>query len=172
MQKRWVRVLLWVLTIALCAAIFGFSEQDGEESMATSGLIAVPIANWIAGMRPGMTGEEYLELLDGVQAFVRKTAHFSEYAVLGILVYLLGVSYARRHPGLISVASCLLYASGDEVHQFLGGSRTGMVLDVLLDTAGAAFGALMVFLYLSGKPGHTDRGQTADCKAERAGMDT
>ena len=39
-QKTAVRVLLWVLTLGMCVLIFGFSAQDGDTSMETSGMIA------------------------------------------------------------------------------------------------------------------------------------
>ena len=38
-QKTAVRVLLWVLTLGMCVLIFGFSAQDGDTSMETSGMI-------------------------------------------------------------------------------------------------------------------------------------
>lgn len=140
-----IRACLWILTILTCVMIFAFSSQDGDTSMETSGLLAEPIARAIARLRPDMTQNEYQVLLDGVQAVVRKTAHFSEYALLGGLICLLLVSYYRPHP---VPGGCLLgglYACTDELHQYLSGSRTGMALDVLLDTCGALAGAALAF---------------------------
>ena len=54
-QNKGIRILLWVLTIAMCVVIFAFSEQDGSKSMETSGVIAEPIAKQIASRRPPMT---------------------------------------------------------------------------------------------------------------------
>ena len=143
MQNKGIRILLWVLTIAMCVVIFAFSEQDGSKSMETSGVIAEPIAKQIASKGPPMTKSQYRKLLDEVQHYVRKTAHFSEYALLSALVFLLMTSYGKHRRGLISTLFCALYASGDELHQLIGGSRTGMWQDVLLDTCGAAVGALV-----------------------------
>ena len=143
MQKTAVRVLLWTLTILMCGIIFGFSSQDGETSMETSGMIAEPIARAISSGMQEITPSQYATLLDNVQAVVRKSAHFTEYGILGILVYLLHVSYARRYCVLPSWGLTLLYAAGDELHQWLGGSRTGMWQDVILDACGAIAGILI-----------------------------
>ena len=148
MQKKWVRILLWCLTIAMCVTIFVLSSEDGTQSMQTSGRFAEPIARLIASGRPPMTQSEFMALVDEVQVYVRKAAHFSEYAVLAVLVYLLSIAHAWRLPARIAIGFSGLYAAGDELHQLLSGSRTGMWQDVLLDTCGAAFGTLGIFLIL------------------------
>ena len=139
-QKTAVRVLLWVLTILMCGLIFGFSSQDGDTSMETSGIIAEPIARVISSGMKEMTPSRYAVLLNDVQAVVRKTAHFTEYLVLGGLVYLLHLSYGRKACVISSFVLTTFYAAGDELHQWLGGSRTGMWQDVLLDACGAMVG--------------------------------
>lgn len=143
MQKQWVRILLWILTAAMCVMIFAFSSQDGEESMATSGRIAEPIAHAITVIRQNPSPSFYDLVLGYVQAAVRKTAHFLEYAVLGSLVFLLHESYKTRYRVLPSWTLTACYAVGDEVHQWLGGSRTGMWQDVVLDAIGALAGILI-----------------------------
>ena len=148
MQRTWVRVVLWILTLGMCVLIFGFSAQDGEESMKTSDVIAKPITNEIASRRPKMTTREYRLLYNNVQHYVRKTAHFTEYAILGVLVFLLGKSYAWRCAPLISVLFSLVYASGDEWHQKVSGVRTGMWQDVVLDTSGSLIGILLCMLII------------------------
>ena len=142
-QKSAVRVLLWVLTLGMCVLIFGFSAQDGETSMETSGLIAEPIARKISNATGRTAPSEYQEVLMNVQAVVRKTAHFSEYALLGLLVFLLHVSYERKYCVIPSWIFTTVYAAGDEVHQWIGGPRTGMWQGVGLDACGAITGILL-----------------------------
>ena len=147
--KQWIRAVLWILTVLTCVMIFLFSCQDGETSMETSGILAKPLADVIAGLNPEMTQAEYDLLLDNAQAVVRKTAHFSEYALLGCLICLLHLSYGKRHPMIRGTLLGGLNACTDELHQYLSGSRTGMVWDVLLDTCGALAGtAVAVFIIL------------------------
>lgn len=80
-----------------------------------------------------------------VHAVVRKLAHFTEYAVLGMLVVRAldegGTPF--RRVAVRALALCAGYAVLDELHQTLVPTRTGAVLDVLLDSAGAAAGVAL-----------------------------
>lgn len=148
MTKRWVRTLLWCLTLGMMAVIFLFSSQGGEESMATSGQFAIPLTNWITSMMGGMSPEAYDELLVTVQLAVRKTAHFSEYAILGMLIHLLMASYQTPRTALWAWLAATGYAATDELHQLLGGERTGMWQDVALDGCGALAGIILTGLVI------------------------
>ena len=144
MKNRWIQGLLWGLVLLMMSLIFLFSCQGGQDSMATSGRFAIPITNFIAGFMPDLTSSEYDVLLTKVQMVVRKTAHFTEYALLGCLICLLMKSYAMRHPLAWAWLAATLYAGTDEIHQWLGGERTGMWQDVLLDSMGALTGCVIV----------------------------
>ena len=147
MERRWARVCLWCLLLVIMALIFGFSSEDGETSMATSEVIARPIAETIAQRRK-VPKSQFKRLLNDVQWYVRKTAHFLEYAALGVVLYLLHASYHRKQPMVWSVVLSAVYAGTDEIHQLLSGERTGMWEDVLLDTCGAFAGVMAAFLLL------------------------
>lgn len=153
MKTRLLRLTLWFLTIGMMVIIFLFSAQNGENSMALSGRFSVPIANFIASMQKDVTPEKYQEILNAVQFFVRKTAHFSEYAVLGFLIRLLMWSYSVKRAGGWAWLAGTLYAGTDEIHQLLTGERSGMWQDVVLDSCGAVFGVVMagVFMWLLGR---------------------
>ena len=143
MQRIGTKALLWVLTLGMCAIIFVFSAQDGDASMSTSGRFAMPIARLIASLQGGLSEKAFGELLDNVQVVVRKTAHFTEYAILGCLIFLLLTSYDIRRSLSLAEILTALYAAGDEIHQMLGGSRTGMWQDVVLDACGGLCGILI-----------------------------
>ena len=85
-------------------------------------------------------------MTDAVTLVIRKLAHMTEYAVLAVLAARLAELYALRRPWLWAILFVLLYAAGDEVHQYLGGSRTGQWQDVLIDGIGGAMA-----LWLRGK---------------------
>jgi VanZ family protein len=69
-------------------------------------------------------------------------AHFIEYAVLGALAYhALRLDRGSRQAALIAVAIASAYGASDEFHQVFVAMRTPDVVDWLVDTAGAAFGA-------------------------------
>jgi len=65
---------------------------------------------------------------------LRKLAHFTEYAILAVLLY----RAIGRAPAALALAS--LYAVTDEVHQQFVSGRHASPLDWLIDTAGAAAG--------------------------------
>jgi VanZ family protein len=68
---------------------------------------------------------------------LRKLAHLSEYALLGLLL-----ARAVRRPGL-AVALAAAYAVTDELHQTFVEGRHGAPLDVGIDTLGALVGVLV-----------------------------
>lgn len=82
---------------------------------------------------------------------IRKCAHFTEYAVLGILAWRT-LRYDAAFEALIgrrryclAVLLCALYASSDEFHQSFVPTRQPAVLDVMIDTFGAACGVSLVW---------------------------
>ena len=76
---------------------------------------------------------------------VRKAAHFTEYAVLGVLVSsALDPGARRTRSRILLIAAVLaLVASLDESIQLFVPGRSGMVTDVLLDCCGAATGVAL-----------------------------
>lgn len=82
---------------------------------------------------------------DALHFYLRKTAHVTEYAVLGVLAVraLRGLRPLSAPRDLLRgawvFATC--YAATDEFHQIFVPGRTAKVTDVMLDSAGAAFGA-------------------------------
>lgn len=78
---------------------------------------------------------------------VRKTAHFTEYAVLGVLVAnALDPERAvyRGHLASICIALALVPSIDETIQLFVPG-RSGQVTDVLLDCCGAATGVLLSY---------------------------
>ena len=75
--------------------------------------------------------------------FIRKVAHFSVYAVLGVSTYMLVVTnfgLNGKKAFFTALIVCVLYAATDEVHQLFVAGRSGEVKDVLIDSTGALFG--------------------------------
>jgi VanZ family protein len=78
-----------------------------------------------------------LEQIQGVIWLIRKSAHVTEYAILATLWRW---AFAHRGPASWRLAFGLsvLTAALDEIHQASTASRTGSIVDVLLDAAAAA----------------------------------
>jgi VanZ family protein len=89
--------------------------------------------------------------------YLRKTGHFVGYGAVGFTFLRAWLhTQARRGIGsliawrtectVLAIFSTALVASGDEFHQSFLPSRTGVPLDVLLDTSGACALCLAVWL--------------------------
>ena len=86
--------------------------------------------------------------------FVRKAAHFTEFAVLGCLARL---AFGQRFQGwlssfLFAVITGVVVALCDETIQLFVSGRTGQIQDIWLDTAGAFTGVVItttVFRFLT-----------------------
>ena len=70
--------------------------------------------------------------------FIRKCAHFIEYAILGVFA---GLSFEKEYFWKILVL-CILVACCDETIQLFVEGRSGQISDVLLDSIGALTGIL------------------------------
>lgn len=117
--------------------IFVFSAQPATESSALSGRAT--------GFLAKLLGGELAQQLQWLEFIVRKTAHFSEYGLLGVLAG--GLLLAYGHPPRrqwIALAGCAAYAVSDELHQAFVPGRSPGLRDVCIDSAGACAGILLV----------------------------
>jgi VanZ family protein len=134
----WLPLLAWMAVI--------FSASSDTRSFQHSSRIIGPLILWAF---PSMD-EHTLR----IWVFAgRKVAHVTEYAILAILVLraLDATSGNKlRRQALLALAFCCLYAASDEFHQKFVPTREASVVDVLIDTAGAAFAIGMY--RLRGKP--------------------
>jgi len=81
---------------------------------------------------------------------LRKTAHFTEFALLGICMYGLMHSLNWRmsnHPAAAAALACVLAAFIDEGIQLFIASRGAQLRDVALDSAGAVTGVALSLLF-------------------------
>lgn len=117
-------------------------STDVGSSRNTSRIIG-PILRWL---NPQVT-EDTIRL---VQAFVRKSAHVTVYAVLAALTWRArritrGNWHEWMWPEFWAISAfCCLYAISDELHQSFVSSRQGSPYDVMFDTAGAVAALLAI----------------------------
>jgi len=121
-------LLLWM------GCIFLFSQQTGQESSQTSGIL-LEILKFL-GLESSEMGQSNLGFL------VRKAGHFTEYFILGILFLRY---YGEKEPSkkkclILSVLFVFLYAASDEFHQSFIPGRGPAFTDVLIDTSGGLLG--------------------------------
>lgn len=136
MNKR--KILSWFLFLGVITLIFLFSHQTGNESSNLSSNVLMNIEKIL-----------HVSLKHDIFSFgLRKLAHFTEYAILGISTLNLISCYLQINKKTIiySVLFVLCYASLDEIHQLFIPSRCGSIFDVLIDSCGGSFGIISYLL--------------------------
>lgn len=131
--------------------IFNLSSQNAETSSETSGSVIESVAGIFYPGFSDMSAAKQDEIIGDFQFIARKAAHFSLYAVLGVLSFLSVISYRNlkyRFRLLISAGICLLYAASDEFHQLFVAGRSGEVRDICIDFCGSVL-AITVLALLS-----------------------
>ena len=133
--SRYGPLVLWLGII-----FFGSTEELSAENTSR---IVRPLLAWLF---PDITEAELIR----AHFFVRKAAHFTEYAVLALLAARAFLSSSRTllqrrwlAASLALVFSCALL---DEYHQSFLPTRTGSIGDSLIDIAGGAFALALVGL--------------------------
>jgi VanZ family protein len=120
---------------------FIFFASTGAMSASNTSRIIAPLFKWLF---PAITEAQLLL----VHFVVRKTAHFTEYALLALLAVRAFLPSTRerlrRNWFVAALALVALVASLDEYNQSFNAARTGTIWDSLLDVSGGAT-ALVVF---------------------------
>ena len=147
MTRRRIKIIVSLMAVIVVAVfIFGFSSQEGQKS----GRLSRKVTEWLLDrFLPGfgeMPKAERMRNIRHLEFYVRKTAHFSEYALLALtlVIYLHYILEGRRPSTMALIAWILssLYACTDELHQMFVKSRGPAIADVGIDSAGAILGAL------------------------------
>ena len=122
------RRTFWVLTALWLLFVWGHSLMPASVSKEESHHWLALLQTWL----PWLT--DYL---------IRKAAHFTEYAVLGALLFgAAGVRHGLWFPPCFGVLAAL----ADETVQLFAAGRSGQVSDVWLDLAGFLAGWILIAL--------------------------
>lgn len=156
-----------ILTILWMVMIFSFSARPAEISSEDSRSVGLMIGDILIPGFEGWSAEEQNAFAEKVDHPVRKTAHAAEYAALGLLTAGVYIAGGAAEPGKVndknkvnvrnsrqktSISGGILipwmitaaYACTDEMHQLFVPGRSGQVSDVILDSAGAMAGLLVL----------------------------
>ena len=144
MAKTIKKTILYTLTITWMIVIFMFSNQNAVSSQKTSDIVTEQIINTAEVItNQEITPNKKKDMIDETRFLIRKTAHFTLYFILGILVYLLINEYNISKKILIAITICLLYSISDEIHQIFSFERTARLLDILIDTLGSTISIII-----------------------------
>ena len=132
-----LKVILIILIILWTCLIFLFSSQDGGES---SGFSRKFVEFFIKDP----------EVVDKIEPYVRKLAHFSEYGLGGVLFVSLFSTYTwtDRRKIATSILLGVWYAIMDEIHQLMVPGRSGALKDVYIDSLGIITGVIGMLIVI------------------------
>ena len=140
------KTILKVLIVLWMILIFILSNQQANDSTKLSdGVIENTIGNIYKLTHKNTNEEKLKEIKIKYTHITRKTAHFTIYMILGLLVGLLLKEYNidTKKAILYGILICMCYAISDEIHQIFVSGRSGEIRDVLIDTCGSMVGLLI-----------------------------
>ncbi len=143
MNKK--KVIKWFILILWLGIIFAFSHQ------ANSGEFT---KNIIADTIEVKVETDTNDFLDIINFIARKGAHISEYIVLTLIIFSLAREYTEDEKKIIVIGliGCIIFAAGDEFHQYFVPGRSALVTDVLIDFIGAIIALIIYKIILKYKP--------------------
>ena len=132
-----LRTVLIILIVLWTFLIFLFSSQDGGES---SGFSRKFVEFFIKDEK----------LVDELEPYARKWAHFSEYGLGGVLFISLFSTYewSDKRKIITSILIGVWYAIMDEIHQLMVPGRSGALKDVYIDSLGIATGVIGMMIII------------------------
>ena len=138
-DKRIKKIILWTIVIAYTLWIFHNSAQTGKVSANLSETLSYRIY-------------DHLQFLHFIpfklfHTLIRKFAHFSEYALLGILVSIVSFhTIEERQQKLVIILWMILVPILDEGIQCFTPGRSAELRDCIIDMCGFGFGFLITYL--------------------------
>lgn len=146
MKRTLFRITMLILLGLTFVSIFNFSNQDGQASSGLSRKVARTIID-ILPQTKKLNEQAKNEAVEKSQTIIRKGAHLSIYALVGLLMMNLMCTYkiSNKNKFLITILVGIIYASSDEIHQSFIPGRTAAFTDICIDTSGAILGSLIAF---------------------------
>ena len=137
--------VLIILAIIWMGVIFMFSAQVSDESKSSSNKVTSAVVNTVISIKKENISEEKRQkIIEDKTFIVRKTAHFTEYFILGLILilYLQTKEKLTTKYVILAIIFCVLYATSDEIHQLFVDGRSCKIMDILIDTCGSSLAIL------------------------------
>ncbi len=133
-----IRITVSLLLVFWMSVIFIMSAQPATESSRMSGGFVSKVIDILYSDFKNFSTERQNSIINNLTFLVRKTAHFLEYFILGVLAVMLTFTLNTKVFIKISGATIfgVIYAVSDEVHQYFVPGRACRFLDVCIDSMG------------------------------------
>lgn len=145
--------IAWLPALCIMVGIFYFSHQPAKVSGNLSGGISyrlICLAEPLSGQN--WSDEKKWELAEKIDHPIRKLAHMTEYAVLGmaaafgVITSVQQAAGSRKYFYFVTQIIGTVYAASDEFHQLFIPGRAGRFSDVVIDSFGVLIGWLLFCL--------------------------
>lgn len=131
-QHKQHKLLFPILSFLWVIVILSFSLQDGSRSSLQSGVITTTIQSLLSNI--GIDIERQL-----LSFLIRKTAHFTEFFILGVLVKQSSFDLVNNLPVYLA---CFVPILDETVQSFVPG-RAMAISDMIIDLTGIIFGMII-----------------------------
>lgn len=150
MKKIIIRTIFMLLLLTTFATIFKFSSQIAEESDDISNGVLRKIID-VFPYTKELSEEIKIKMVEYGNPIIRKLAHFSIYALVGVWIMAFMSTFDIRlyKKWIISMLVGVLYAASDEFHQSFVPGRGPSIVDVGIDSLGVLTGILAVLIIIS-----------------------
>lgn len=138
------RIISVTLLLGWMVFIFVLSNENAGASSNTSGQIIKKIAQVVDRDFVKLPLAQQNSIIENWQSFVRTSAHFMEYIVLGFLAAntVRAFNVKQKFIYWLPVLFCCLYAASDEIHQIFIPGRSCQLGDIVVDTLGGVVGTI------------------------------
>lgn len=153
-MKRKKTGMIWLIfTIIWMSVIFSFSAKKAVESEGMSHSVGKEIGRLIVPQFTSWSEERQEQFAKMIDFPVRKCAHATEYAVLGVLILRTAYSFSEdsgKRSMLICWCAGTAYAASDELHQLFVPGRSCQFRGPSLPPGRSADGPVYVFVFMCG----------------------
>lgn len=143
-----IKKIIKIIIVLICMfTIFMFSsDNDVESNKKSDGVI---INAYKIFLRKNLSKKEQKYYIEKYVTYVRKTAHFLIYLILGLSIISLIKEYREVDTKAIIIALMIsvIYAASDELHQTFIPGRSGEIRDIIIDSLGSLTGIYIYYLY-------------------------
>lgn len=141
------KVIYVILVIIWMSVMFGFSNQQGTGSSSTSKKVSQIIVN-IIDINKQYSDTQKEEIIEVIEPIIRKLAHYTFYAIGGILIANCIYQFCNKEKRVIIISAIIgiAYATSDEIHQLMVPGRSGNIKDVIIDSIGILTGIALFLL--------------------------
>lgn len=142
------RKIIKIILVFLCMlTIFMFSSDNGTKSSEKSDNLIVNTIEIFKNKKLNKISKK--KYIKKYVFIVRKTAHFTIYLILGLLIISLLKEYMiiSSKTFFLAIILVFLYACTDEFHQNFVPGRDAKVFDVIIDTLGGSVGTFIYYFF-------------------------